>query len=342
VALSPPAAKSSSDGGTSEIDGLLVNSGTVLANSGTLLVSGSVVNSGGTLFASGAGSLIDVFGVVTGGVTKIGNGVVDFEGSSGENVTFLANGSGGLVLADSVADPTAYVGRISGFGGANHANKVQFIDLASVTSDASVSVSYVPFASHTSGTLFVSRRRLDGRGNHLPRRRLRDLEFPHYFRRRRHRRDHRSAGRAGADGHRLRRRHDARLLAERWQNRRFVDSRARRPCRRDRAARQLHGGDFRDHRGCKRGDGGRWDAADGRAAAATYSPAPQLAGVPTCAIRNLCVAGGRRCACAADMAIARAPKYRCRNKIRRESPSTKMRGQGRDGPWLRYQRHMGS
>ena len=39
------------------------------------------------------------------------------------------------------------------------------------------------------------------------------------------------------------------------------------------------------------------------------------------------------------MAIARAPKYRCRNKIRRESPSTKMRGQGRDGPWLR-QRHM--
>ena len=134
----------------------MVNSGTVLANSGTLLVSGSVVNSGGTLFASGAGSLIDVFGVVTGGVTKIGNGVVDFEGSSGENVTFLANGSGGLVLADSVADPTAYAGRISGFGGANHANKVQFIDLASVTSDASVSVSYVPFASHTSGTLFVS------------------------------------------------------------------------------------------------------------------------------------------------------------------------------------------
>ena len=45
---------------------------------------------------------------------------------------------------------------ISGFGGANHANKFQFIDLASVTSNASVSVSYVPFASHTSGTLFVS------------------------------------------------------------------------------------------------------------------------------------------------------------------------------------------
>lgn len=68
----------------------------------------------------------------------------------------MRNGSGGLGLADSVADPTAYAGRISGFGGANHANKVQFIDLASVTSDASVSVSYVPFASHTSGTLFVS------------------------------------------------------------------------------------------------------------------------------------------------------------------------------------------
>jgi autotransporter passenger strand-loop-strand repeat protein len=142
-------------GGTSEIDGLLVNSGAVLANSGTLLVSGGVVNSGDSLFASGAGSLIYVFGAVT-GVTKIGNGVVDFEGSSGENVTFLANGSGGLVLADSVADPTAYAGRISGFGGANHANKFQFIDLASVTSNASVSVSYVPFASHTSGTLFVS------------------------------------------------------------------------------------------------------------------------------------------------------------------------------------------
>jgi hypothetical protein len=46
---------------------------------------------------------------------------------------------------------------VSGFGGVNHANHKQFIDLVSVTSAPNtISLSYVSAASHTSGTLFVS------------------------------------------------------------------------------------------------------------------------------------------------------------------------------------------
>src|SRR5262249_4108418 len=51
----------------------------------------------------------------------------------------------------------AFTGRVSGFGGLNHSNHTQFIDLVSVTSDNTVSLSYVSAnAANTSGTLFVS------------------------------------------------------------------------------------------------------------------------------------------------------------------------------------------
>ena len=102
-----------------------------------LTLSGTVTNFG-TLFASGAGSRIDIAGVVNGGRAEIGNGIVEIAGSSGESVSFLSNGSGGLQI-DGLG--SAYSGKISGFGGVNGANTSQYIDFAAVTSAANVSVS---------------------------------------------------------------------------------------------------------------------------------------------------------------------------------------------------------
>src|SRR6185437_2516304 len=73
------------------------------------------------------------------------------------NVTFLATGSGGLEIADDSTNSASFSGKVSGFGGANHSNHKQFIDLVSVASAANtISLSYVSAPSHTSGTLFVS------------------------------------------------------------------------------------------------------------------------------------------------------------------------------------------
>ena len=55
---------------------------------GTAVVSGTVANAG-KLLASAAGGLIDIVGVVNGGVTVIGNGKVEIAGASSENVSFL-------------------------------------------------------------------------------------------------------------------------------------------------------------------------------------------------------------------------------------------------------------
>ena len=136
-----------------------IGAGAVLETSGgTAIVSGTVTN-GGTLFASAAGDLIEITSgaVVNGGVALIGNGIVDFAGSSGESVRFLSNGSGGLKIADTVGHTSAFSGRVSGFGGSGHSNHTQFIDLASVTSAGAITSSYVSAnAGNTSGTLFVS------------------------------------------------------------------------------------------------------------------------------------------------------------------------------------------
>jgi hypothetical protein len=89
-------------------------------------VSGAV-NDSGARFAQGVGRLVQITdgAVVNGGVAKVGNGVVEIAGSSGEDVVFQAKGSGGLLL-DGLG--SAYTGKISGFGGANHANHKQYID----------------------------------------------------------------------------------------------------------------------------------------------------------------------------------------------------------------------
>ena len=117
---------------------------------GTAVVSGTVVNSG-KLLASAAGGLIDIVGVVSGGVTVIGNGKVEIAGASSENVSFL-NGFGGLKL-DGLGN--TYTGKITGFGGVAHANHVQFIDFAGVSVFGTV-ISFTSAASHTSGTLTVT------------------------------------------------------------------------------------------------------------------------------------------------------------------------------------------
>ena len=84
-------------------------------------MSGTVTN-GGTLFASATGDLIEIASgaVVNGGVALIGDGIVEFAGSSGESVKFLSNGSGGLKIADTVGHTSAFSGRVSGFGGSGH------------------------------------------------------------------------------------------------------------------------------------------------------------------------------------------------------------------------------
>jgi autotransporter passenger strand-loop-strand repeat protein len=117
---------------------------------GTAVVSGTVANAG-KLLASAVGGLIDIVGVVNGGVTVIGNGTVEIAGSSSENVSFLSNGHGVLKL-DGLG--SAFTGKITGFGGVAHANHVQFIDFTGVSDIATVS--FTSAASHTSGTLTVN------------------------------------------------------------------------------------------------------------------------------------------------------------------------------------------
>ena len=145
-------------GSASVLEGTTIGSAATveLMSGGTAQISGTVHNSG-TLFASGAGSLLDITSgaVVSGGVIRIGDGTVEIETSGSEAVTFLSTGTGGLVIADDAANPTTYSGRITGFGGVNHANSSQFIELADVMSDGTVSASYSSAVSHTSGTLTV-------------------------------------------------------------------------------------------------------------------------------------------------------------------------------------------
>lgn len=133
--------------------------GATNGSGGTLIVSGTVLNSGGTLFASGSGSLIEITGgaVVSGGVVKVGNGVVDIQSGGTANVTFLSTGVGGLEIEDSQLAPNAFTGTVTGFGGVSHANHTQYIDLASVSaSDLSqIHLNYTQSGT-ASGTLTVS------------------------------------------------------------------------------------------------------------------------------------------------------------------------------------------
>src|SRR5262249_50050924 len=130
------------------------------ATSGTVVVSGTVVNSGGTVFASGINSLVEIVGgaVVKGGIAEVGSGTVDIQSGGSANVAFLATASGGvLAIEDSQNNASAFTGAVSGFGGTNHSNHAQFIDLVLVTSSPGITSSYVSAnPGNTSGTLFVS------------------------------------------------------------------------------------------------------------------------------------------------------------------------------------------
>jgi autotransporter passenger strand-loop-strand repeat protein len=155
-----------SSGGTELVSGVgtaIISGGTFAAGAivetmsgSTAIVSGAVVNSG-TLLASGAASVLEIAGgaVVSGGAVMVGSGVVDVLAGGSANITFLATGNGGLEIADTSADPTAFDGTVSGFGGANHANHTQFIDLLGVVFSAGqISSGYT--SAGGSGTLTVS------------------------------------------------------------------------------------------------------------------------------------------------------------------------------------------
>ncbi len=143
---------------------LMLSGGTIGAgatvettSSGTVVVSGTVTNSG-TLLASDSGSQITVASgaVVNGGRIEIGNGIVDIAGAGAESISFLSTGSGGLDIADKASATSVYAGKISGFGGGNHSNTSQFIDLVSVTYSAGETATYSANSSNTSGVLTVS------------------------------------------------------------------------------------------------------------------------------------------------------------------------------------------
>jgi hypothetical protein len=122
---------------------------------GSVVLSGTVTNSGALLAEQGGSVVITSGASVSGAAAEIGaSGTVAISGDSTENVTFLSGAvSGGLDLADTAADSAGYGGTVSGFGGVNHTDATQFIDLTSVTYSAGVvSASYVANASHpTSG-----------------------------------------------------------------------------------------------------------------------------------------------------------------------------------------------
>jgi hypothetical protein len=123
---------------------------------GSAVVTGTLVNSG-TFTASGLGSLIEIEsgGTVSGGAVTVGNGIVHVLSGGSANVAFQATGSGSLEIDDSANSTSAFTGKVSGFGGASHANHKQFIDLTSVTFESgSIHLHYSAGAG--SGTLTVS------------------------------------------------------------------------------------------------------------------------------------------------------------------------------------------
>jgi len=138
---------------------LTVNGGTIgsaamveALTSGTVVVGGTVSNAG-TLYASGVSGLLQITSaaVVNGGVVEVGNGTVDIKGAGSENITFQAGGSGVLDLDDA----TAFTGKVSGFGGPNHTDSREYIDLTGVIYSAgAITSSYS--GNSSSGVLTVS------------------------------------------------------------------------------------------------------------------------------------------------------------------------------------------
>ena len=136
-------------GSVNVLDGGTISSGsTVEINVGTTLtLTGTVINSGALLVNGGT---LDIDGILTGGTVNIGGaGKTEITQASSENVAFLANSIGQLLLDQ----PTSYTGQISGFG----ANTSQSIDLSNLDFAAGVQVSYAANnGANTSGVLTVT------------------------------------------------------------------------------------------------------------------------------------------------------------------------------------------
>ena len=88
--------------------------------------------------------------MVSGGKTLIGNGTVDIQHASTENVSFQLGGTGSLEL--DVA--SAYTGKVSGLGSGG--NTSQYIDLANIAFNGNVSRSYRANVFNTGGVLTVT------------------------------------------------------------------------------------------------------------------------------------------------------------------------------------------
>jgi len=114
---------------------------------GTAIVSGGTVRNSGTLFASGSGSLLEIANgaVVNGGTAEVGNGmsISRDEQREGQLPGWRQRRAR---TRDDAAGPTAYTGKVSGFGvsgGISHADHTQYIALTSVTSAANeITLSY--------------------------------------------------------------------------------------------------------------------------------------------------------------------------------------------------------
>jgi hypothetical protein len=149
-------------GGMAVISGATITAGAIVETlvSGIALVRGSVQNSGGTLLASGTAGFVEITSgaVVRGGFVEVGDGIIDVLSGGTANVFFTPTGSGELRIADTASSPSVFTGTISGFGGLNHSNQNEFIDLINVTSAPSaITFSYTSSGgSNASGTLLVS------------------------------------------------------------------------------------------------------------------------------------------------------------------------------------------
>ena len=132
--------------GANAFNGGAISSGsTVEINSGTTLAIGGTVKNSGTLLVNGG--TLDVVGALSGGVTDIsGAGKMVIAAASSENVAFIGNSTGQLVLDQA----PSYTGQISGFG------TTQSIDLADINFSAGVTMSYASSnRRNTSGVLTI-------------------------------------------------------------------------------------------------------------------------------------------------------------------------------------------
>ena len=98
--------------GTSEINTAkaVVNDGDILTDGGNLIIDGNLKNAKNSVFQVELGTSIKVGGTVTGGdaVVETGGGTIEFGGPSSADVTFNANGT--LILDD----PAKFTGTVSG------------------------------------------------------------------------------------------------------------------------------------------------------------------------------------------------------------------------------------